>query len=328
MASLREFVESKTLNVDRAAGVIRDVKILGHESANGRTYSRAAITKARGLYEGMRVNVDHPKKPGESRGVSDRFGRLVNVREKQDGLYGDLEYIKAHPLAEMTAEVAERMPDQLGLSHNAEGRMAKGGKLVESITKVHSVDLVSDPATVRGLFEETNMEPEMGETSGSGNAIKDAFNAEIMKIVNGDGDLQTKVSGIKDLLKSLETTMSKLNGEEPAAPPEEEAAPAEESRKGKKSDPTVAELQEQLNQFRVRDEVRALFEAAGVRPDSLQVKAACLLPTEAERKAFVESMRGGVTRPRSAGPLTESRREDGESLAMPKDSESFAALVR
>lgn len=338
MAALREFVESKSLNVDRQAGVIRDVKILGHESANGRSYSRGAISKARGLYEGMRVNVDHPKKPGESRGVSDRFGKLVNVREKSDGLYGDLQYIKAHPLAEMTVEVAERMPDQLGLSHNAEGRMAKrGGKqLVEEITKVHSVDLVSDPATVKGLFEsEGSMDPEtMGaetpaETAGSGNAIKDAFNAEIMKIVNGDGDLQTKVSGIKDLLKSLEQTMDKLSGKpkEPAPDDAGESAPAEESRRHKAT-PTVAQLQEQLNQFQVREEVRELFEAVGVRPNSLQVKAACLLPTEAERKAFVESMKGGGARPRSAGPLTESRREDGESFAMPKDSEAFAALAR
>ena len=142
-AKITDLFESRNLKVDRDAGVIRGVKILGHVSANGREYSKAAVTKARGLYEGMRVNVDHPKKAGESRGLGDRFGRLVNVREQGDGLYGDLEYIRSHPLAEMTAEAAERMPEQLGLSHNAEGRtVTRGGKvLVEEITRV-SVEIL------------------------------------------------------------------------------------------------------------------------------------------------------------------------------------------
>jgi hypothetical protein len=141
--------------VDRAAGVIRGVKIIGRISANGREYTREALSKARGLYEGIKVNCDHPTRHNEARGVGDRFGRLVNVREKDGSLYGDLEYLKSHPMAERVAEAAETMPDAFGLSHNAEGRtvMRNGKTIVEEITRVRSVDLVSDPATTSGLFE-------------------------------------------------------------------------------------------------------------------------------------------------------------------------------
>lgn len=335
-----DLFEQRPSKVDREAGVIRGVKILGHVSANGREYSKGAVSKARGLYEGMRVNVNHPSKPGEPRGVSDRFGRLVNVREQSDGLYGDLEYLKAHPLAEMTAEAAERMPDQLGLSHNAEGRVVtrNGKALVEEITRVRSVDLVSDPATVKGLFEGLDMEmPEMGggepaaPEQSSGDAIKAAFKAEINKLIDGDGDLQTKVSGIKDLLKSLEQTMEKLSGKKPEANPAEggegEPEKTEEGRKTK-ADPTLAQLQEQLKQFEVREEVRSLFESAGVKADPLQLKAACLLPTADERKQFVEALKGNAPARRTytpATPLTEGR---NGAPTIPTDSKGFAALMR
>lgn len=334
----------KPSQVDRAAGVIRGVKVLGHVSANGREYSKGAVTQARGLYEGIRVNVNHPSKPGEARSLNDRFGRLVNVRETGDGLYADLEYLKAHPLAEMTAEAAERMPDQLGLSHNAEGRVVNRGgkKLVEEITRVRSVDLVSDPATVRGLFEaEGTMDDVamLGEPMAEpapGDAIKDAFKAEINKIIDGDGDLQSKKTAIADLLKTLDQTMQKLSGEKPKADKpadggdEGDSGDTPESRKDT-ANPTLTQLQEQIVQLRVRDEVRDLFEAAGVKPEPLQLKAACLLPTTDERKKFVEAMKGlggnvrTTRQPLTAAmPLTEGR----EPVKKPANAKEFAALVR
>lgn len=153
---LREIHTSQTVKVDRERGVLKGVKVIGFESANGRSYPRATLEKARGLYEGARVNVDHLDKNGKSdRSVADRFGRLTNVAMTQEGLFADLEYLKTHPLAETTAEVAERMPEMLGLSHNAEGRVRfdKGRAIVDEIIRVRSVDLVSDPATTKGLFE-------------------------------------------------------------------------------------------------------------------------------------------------------------------------------
>jgi hypothetical protein len=157
LVPLLEFVVSPCARVDREAGVIRDVKVLGYMSANGRRYSPEAVRQAIGLYEGIRVNVDHPPaaRPEAERPLSARFGMLKNVAARDDGLYGDLHYLRSHPLAEMTAEAAERMPETLGLSHNAEGRVSQvaGQTVVDEIVRVRSVDLVADPATTRSLFE-------------------------------------------------------------------------------------------------------------------------------------------------------------------------------
>jgi hypothetical protein len=157
LVPLLEFVVSPCARVDREAGVIRDVKILGYASANGRRYAPEAARRAIGLYEGIRVNVDHPPaaRPEAERSLASRFGVLKNVAAREDGLYGDLHYLRSHPLAEMAVEAAERMPEALGLSHNAEGRVSQSGNeaIVEEIVRVRSVDLVADPATTRSLFE-------------------------------------------------------------------------------------------------------------------------------------------------------------------------------
>jgi hypothetical protein len=57
---------------------------------------------------------------------------------------------------------AEHEPANVGLSHNVLARTIRDGAItvVEAITKVESVDLVADPATTRGLFEQTDPEPE------------------------------------------------------------------------------------------------------------------------------------------------------------------------
>lgn len=154
---LRETTFATTLQVDREAGVIRGVKIIGRQSRNGRIYSDRALEQAAKLYEGAGVNIDHPmEQAGESnRKLADGFGHLRNIDHKDDGVYGDLVYLKSHALADQVCEAAERMPRQLGLSHNAEGYVTRRDQnwIVEGITRVHSVDLVRSPATNRGLFE-------------------------------------------------------------------------------------------------------------------------------------------------------------------------------
>lgn len=138
--------------VDREAGVIKGVKLLGWTSQNGRTYDPAGVDPA--MYEGRAVNFNHHKGAGD-RSVYDRFGRIANAVKRQDGLYGDLEYLRSHPYAESVAEAAERMPNVYGLSHTARGveKRSLSGNTVEKVESVQSVDLVGDPATVAGLYE-------------------------------------------------------------------------------------------------------------------------------------------------------------------------------
>lgn len=143
--------------IDRDAGVIRGVKILGATSKNGRDYSPQALREAAAIYEGLGVNTNHPNRatPNVSRTVEEGVGWLENITIKPDGVYGDLNVIKSHPLAETLFEVAERKPDRFGLSHNAAGDVVErnGRRIVESIKSVRSVDLVQNPATVHSLFE-------------------------------------------------------------------------------------------------------------------------------------------------------------------------------
>lgn len=151
--------------VDRARGIIFGVKILGRTSPNrhgtnateGTEYTAEAIRKAAPLYEGAKVNLDHPPKdrPGRDRSAADRLGKIVNVEVRADGLYGDLHCLKSHPMANRVLEAAVSMPDTFALSHNAYGRgeVVNGKYIVTEIPEVRSVDLVADGGTNTSLFE-------------------------------------------------------------------------------------------------------------------------------------------------------------------------------
>lgn len=155
--TLQEFSDSRgvPVRVDRE-GAIRGVKILGLESRNGRSYKPEALTAAAGLYEGAKVNVNHPKGGAAApRDYQDRIGVLRGVRATADGLFGDFHFNPKHGLAEQLVWDAQHAPENVGFSHNVEARTARAGDrvIVEEILRVASVDLVADPATTRGLFE-------------------------------------------------------------------------------------------------------------------------------------------------------------------------------
>ena len=148
--------QSATGRVDVEAGVIRGVKLLGLESSNGRTYLKEAVARAAHLYEGAKVNVDHPVgKAGTPRSYSDRIGIIENVRVEPDGLYADFHANPKHAMWEQLAWDAANSPQSVGFSHNIRAKTAvRNGKIVvEEIVTVSSVDIVADPATTRGLFE-------------------------------------------------------------------------------------------------------------------------------------------------------------------------------
>lgn len=180
--------------VDRTAGVIRGVKVLGRVSRNGREYSDAALDDAMRLYEN--VNFDHNRKePNAERKFIDSFGRLTNLQKKPDGVYADLEYKKSHPYAELVCESAERFPKNFGLSHNADGEtVRRGGKtIVESIKSVKSVDIVCNPATSSGLFESFEDQPMKKSVTIKGliESAKDAkkyTQARLQKLIEDGGD--------------------------------------------------------------------------------------------------------------------------------------------
>ena len=123
---------------------------------NRPAYLPETLRRAIPLYEGAKVNVNHPAgSPTSPRSYADRIGTIRNVTADGGGLRGDLHANPKHAIAEQLMWDAEHAPDAVGLSHNVEARTSRrdGKTIVEEIVRVQSVDLVADPASTRGLFE-------------------------------------------------------------------------------------------------------------------------------------------------------------------------------
>ncbi len=214
---LCEFVDSRgvALRVDRQAGVLRGVKILGLESRNGRSYRPEALAQAAALYEGAKVNVNHPKGgPYTPRDYQDRIGVIRNVAARADGLYGDFHFNPKHALAEQLLWDAENAPENVGFSHYVEARTARSGDrvMVEEILRVQSVDLVADPATTRGLFEgqPAAAAPRAGEGP-------DGWNVEELRLHRPDlvdallAEQKREIKRLHDAVQRLQEAVARLS---------------------------------------------------------------------------------------------------------------------
>lgn len=170
MVNLFEQTLTAEPQVDRPAGIIRDVKVLGTKSRNGHVYSDRAKQDACRILEGAKVNFDHnrSKDPiASERKFIESIGNLRGLYVKPDGVYArEFHVKKSHPNADLLFESAERFPNDFGLSINARGTVNKDHTIVESIKDAQSVDIVGSPATTNGLFESVNnQEPRMIRTS-------------------------------------------------------------------------------------------------------------------------------------------------------------------
>jgi hypothetical protein len=170
-----EFVQGdpgKPMRVDREAGVIRGVKVLGPKSANtsGNEYpreTREALAKEINAAGGARAYVDHPQHgaSNETRSYRDSLGIHRNLRETGSGLVSDFYYNKAHPLAEQLVYDAEHMPELCGFSINTRcgrDRMEGGRRIIESIQwdrLRHGIDAVARGATCSTLYESLRNRP-------------------------------------------------------------------------------------------------------------------------------------------------------------------------
>lgn len=309
---LQEYAHSAglTLRVDRDQGIIRGVKILGLESRNGRRYTTDAILRAASLYEGVKVNVNHPppEDPDAPRDYGDRLGNLRGVQAKESGLYGDLHFNPKHALAEQLSWDAENAPQNLGLSHNVRAvtKRGNGELIVEEITQVQSVDVVADPATTHGLFESEQIEPQE--------------DSDMSSETWSDATVAVLEAERPDLLKAIR---------------EQALAEQSQSDEAKAKDAKLASLTEELATFKAAAEsqkreaaIAKLLEDAklpeAVVDDNFR---AHLLTLEAEQaKAFIEHVQaayktGATTKPRST-------EQGGEGYSGDvKDGKTFAGAV-
>jgi hypothetical protein len=153
--------EAVTFEEAEAGNVVHNVVLLGANSLNKRRYTEGAMRRAAPLYEGIKCFLNHTthgEMQAGRRNVDGIAGKFVNVRfaEDQCKLKADAVLLKDDPAGRKFWNIARQMPDVAGLSHNATGRMkrANGEDIVEEITNVISVDLVAEPATTAGMYED------------------------------------------------------------------------------------------------------------------------------------------------------------------------------
>ncbi len=202
--------------VDREAGVLCGVRVLGLVSRNGREYPPQTVKRALPKYEGVKVYLNHDER-SRVRSYQDKIGVLRGPRFDA-GLRADLHLNLGHPVAEQVLYDAEHAPDTLGLSHSVEGVIArKGAKIiVEEITAVHSVDLVTDPATAASLFE--GKATGAAVPAGPGQAMKDGFRALIAGYFDDSAlDTRATMGKIKKALLAYDKLVSDLGLDEPSA---------------------------------------------------------------------------------------------------------------
>lgn len=232
--------------VDRASRIIYGVKVLGRSSAWGRTYMDEAIQRDYRAYEGIKVYM------GELSGVKvgkggmhldlrhQRFtkrpktplaGTLKNARPSKEGVYANL-VVEAGATGDLILDAAEKCPESFGLSHVAAVEAAsvptlEGGRteLVRAFGPVHYVEVVSNPATNKNLFEGMDMaDMATAEPAAAGYmGIEEAFDALKMAFVHEfeEADLAkalTQLSKFKEkILGGGDDTSSEEDGAPPAA---------------------------------------------------------------------------------------------------------------
>lgn len=221
--TLQEFVDNRGVSLEVESGIIRGVKILGLESKNGRTYLKEAVVRAQSLYEGAKVNVNHPDgDPRQPRDYRDRIGHIANIRVEGSepsttGLFADFHFNPKHPVAEQLVWDANNQPQAVGFSHNIEARTVKrdGQVIIEEIRRVQSVDLVADPATTKGLFESNHHKEE--EDTAMTDITLEGLKADHPEILEANGNAAVeayKNSEEQKAAKELEATKLKTLTEE------------------------------------------------------------------------------------------------------------------
>lgn len=144
--------------IDRAAGVLRGVRVMGIRSAHGYDYSLDAQRAAVGRYEQMPVGLDHDYDGGPLR-VEAAWGTLSNARVDDRGTIADLTYLRSHARTEQVLEDVERSVGLFSLSAVTTRVIENPKGTVKSFAPVR-VDLVVRGATTKRLFEQSKKDDE------------------------------------------------------------------------------------------------------------------------------------------------------------------------
>ena len=346
---LCESIQQGNLQVDAEAGVIRNVKFLGFVSRNkhGRDvesteYKREAAERALPLYEGTQIFIDHPpdrSQPQRERSSRDLAGFLESCRVEHDGCYGDINTTKGTPAGDLLLGLAIRCPHKIGLSHNSRGKVyvdrPARKNIIESIEKVHSVDVVTRPATTKNLLESLE-HPIMATTLKQilaarkfkkPDVIIQLLEAEDMgygadaappePAMPAEGDklhwrehLKNAIGALRDdetldegaLKKKIMSLLKELKDE--GKTEEEPEEPEEEPEETE----TPESLEEQVAALKRRDNVRNLCESLDYVAKGDELEALIAAPTEKIRKTLIERFKKAAAPVKRSGVSSTSSR--------------------
>ncbi len=171
---LKEFTENfegvfSEITVDFESRIIKGAALCGLVSKNRRRYTPECLASAVSLYENSKIFIDHPNETDTRRGwrsTRDLGGAVENVRFNHGKLRGDVRCLNTEG-GRMIFEIAQNAPNAAGFSHNVQAEYHREGseEIITRIESVASVDLVTQPATVSGIYESikkgnSNMEAE------------------------------------------------------------------------------------------------------------------------------------------------------------------------
>ena len=142
--------------ITRRKNVLNDVHIAGFISDNGYSYSKAAYKNAVQLYEGASVYINHSYESD----LKDKFGYLKGVYFKEESGLWAKEFVmnEAHPMVPQVLWWADNAPNKIGFSQVVTVTVPTDSTEADAILRVRRVDLVADPATVKHLFENKQLD--------------------------------------------------------------------------------------------------------------------------------------------------------------------------
>lgn len=206
------------ISIDLAGKRIKNVALVGTISKNNRRYLPGALMAGVSKYEGAKVFIDHPSPADERRGfrsARDLAGKIENARFDGGKIRGDIKLLNNEG-GRLAFEIAANMPGIAGMSHNAYGKFRRenGMEIVESIERVVSVDVVTEPATNDGFFEAGAEQPQhaaifklLSESGLPEVAITEAFRNGLLNLAEQEGFEEKVLAAIqerRDFVKSCQ----------------------------------------------------------------------------------------------------------------------------
>lgn len=189
--------------------IIKNVLLCGTESKNGYAIPPSAfgdLDKAQRLYENKLVYINHLRDPKTSavlnRNLEDLGGYIKNVHLVNGKPRGDI-HTEGTPKGNLTLQLAQNRVPNVGLSHVGLYKFNQSkelGNYVESVEEVFTVDVVSNPATTKSFFEQTQ----------ESNRMSEALERQLTTVQEEKNQLTVKYTKLEETSKNYETQLADL----------------------------------------------------------------------------------------------------------------------